>query len=85
MEATACERILSHRISSFTVRTFSLGLSSNPSLTQGGRIMLKLMRFGLKNLSLFQTMNQQLLGKITFQYEEGLPLQEHVIAFFMRA
>ena len=69
MKATACERVLSHGIFSFTVRTFSLGLSSNPSLTQGGRIMLKLMRFGLKNLSPFQIMNQQLLGKITFQYD----------------
>ena len=83
MKANAFQRVVSHGIFSFTVRIFSLGLSSNPSLTQGGRITLKLMRFGLKNLSPFQTVNQQLLGKITFQYEEGLPLQEHVIAFFI--
>lgn len=41
--------------------------------------MLKLMRFGLKNLSLLQNVNLQLLGEITFQYEKGLGLQEQKI------
>ena len=68
MKPTDCERVLSHGISSFAVRTFSLELSSSPSLTRDGKIMLKLMRFGLKNLNPFQTVNQQLPGKITFQY-----------------
>ena len=68
--------VLSQCISSFTVKTFSLELSSNPSLTQDGKTMLKLMRFGLKNLSLFQNVNLRLLGEITFQYEKGLHLQE---------
>ena len=83
MKATVRERVLSHGISSFTVRTFSLELSSSPSLTRDGKIMLRLMRFGLKNLSLFQTVNRQLPGKITFQYEKGLHLQEQMLVFFL--